>query len=144
MKLTAEQKKELGIEFDGDDVPETEIFKAAESLSAKVKEFDQVKFDELSAKAAAGDKLVEEKRTEVTRLAKIAELGAEEGDLAKVVAQQIENADVDTLVELESYYKQKVADRFPKKGRSSVEDSDKIESAGGVNQQMKVPAVGLH
>jgi hypothetical protein len=37
MKLTAEQKKELGIEFDGEDVPETEIFKAAESLAAKVK-----------------------------------------------------------------------------------------------------------
>jgi hypothetical protein len=31
MKLTAEQKKELGIEFDGEDVPETEILKAAES-----------------------------------------------------------------------------------------------------------------
>jgi hypothetical protein len=29
MKLTAEQKAELGIEFDGEDVPETEIHKAA-------------------------------------------------------------------------------------------------------------------
>lgn len=145
MKLTAEQKTELGIEFDGDEVPETEIFKAAESLSAKVKAFDQVKFDQLEVRAKAGDVLVEEKRTEVTRLAKIAELGAEDGDLDPVVIDTIKDADVAKLQQLGSYYQKKAADKFPNKGRSSEEGSDEIDAAGGVKQQKK-PAVkvGLH
>lgn len=145
MKLTAEQKAELGIEFDGDDVPETEILKAAESLSAKVKEFDQVKFDELSARAEAGDKLVEEKRAEVARLAKLAELGAEEGDLDPAIADTIKEAGVEKLQQLGTYYQKKAADKFPKVGRSSEEDSDAVDTAGGVKQQNK-PAtrVGLH
>ncbi|MEO8650507.1 MAG: hypothetical protein ABI539_15195, partial [Acidobacteriota bacterium] len=146
MKLTAEKKVELGIEFDGDDVPETEILKAAESLSAKVKSFDLVKFDELSKRAEAGDKFVEKQREEVTRLAKVAELGADDGDLDEVVSQQIESADFDTLTKLESYYKRKAAERFPESRRSSQEDPAKVEKAGGVEE--KKPAgtsrVGLH
>lgn len=144
MKLTAEKKAELGIEFDGDDVPETEILKAAESLSAKVKEFDQVKFDQLEERAKAGDALVEEKRTEVTRLAKLAELGAEEGELDAVVTDTIKEADVAKLQQLGSYYQKKAAEKFPN-GRSSQEDSDTVDTAGGAKQQTK-PAikVGLH
>ncbi|MGE0367213.1 MAG: hypothetical protein AB7Q00_15915 [Phycisphaerales bacterium] len=145
MKLTAEKKAELGIEFDGDDVPETEILKAAESLSAKVKEFDQVKFDELEKRAKAGDELVEKQRAEVTRLAKLAELGAEDGDLDEVVSQSIADADAGRLVKLEGYYKKKAAERFPKEGRSSQEGSQAVEAAGGANREAKpVPVVGLH
>lgn len=152
MRLTKEQKIELGIEFDGDDVPETEILKAAESLatanvvlSAKVEKFDQVKFDELTKRADAGDVLVEEKRADVTRLAKIAELGAETGDLDPVVSDAIKDADIAKLQQLSSYYQKKVGDKFPAGGRSSQEDSAAVDEAGGAKQQTK-PAtrVGLH
>jgi hypothetical protein len=153
MKLTAEKKAELGIEFDGDDVPETEILKAAESLAArsneltaKVSQFDQVKFEELSAKAAAGDKLVEEKRADVVRLAKIAELGAEEGDLDPAIADTIKEAGVEKLQQLGTYYQKKAADKFPTKGRSSLENDKEIDAAGGAgdkSQEEELPEAGL-
>lgn len=145
MKLTAEQKRELGIEFDGDEVPETEILKAAESLSAKVKTFDQIKFDELEKRAKAGDTLVEEKRADVSRLAKIAELGADEGELDPAVSDTIKEAGVEKLQQLGTYYQKKAAERFPKDGRSSQEDADAVDAAGSVNRQMKPTVkVGLH
>lgn len=148
MKLTAEQKAELGIEFDGEDVPETEIHKAATQMAAKLKPFegvDPANIAELQAKAASGEKFVEKQRTEVTRLAKLAELGAEAGDLPTVVDKQIKAADFDTLVELETYFKAKVAEKFPELSRSSLEDPKAIENAGGVNttQEATVPEVGL-
>lgn len=145
MKLTEQQKAELGIEFDGDDVPETEIFKAAQTLAAEVRNFDSVKITELEKKAAQVDTLMTEKRTEVTRLARLAELGAEEGELDEIVSQQIEDADADKLVKLEKYFQKKAAEKFPS-GRSSQEDSTKIENAGGVSQtaQTAVSPVGLH
>lgn len=145
MKLTAEKKAELGIEFDGDDVPETEILKAAESLAARVKDVDLVNMEELRKKAQAGEAFIAKQREEVTRLAKLAELGAEEGELDEVVSQQIAGADFDLLVKLEGYYKKKAADRFPKSGRSSQEGSEEIETAGRVKQEKTtVPTVGLH
>jgi hypothetical protein len=92
MKLTDEKKKELGIEFDGEDVPETVLLVAGESLAAKLAKFgdaDPDNLTELQAKAAAGDKYTELQRGEVTRLAKLAELGADSGDLPAVVDKQI-------------------------------------------------------
>lgn len=147
MRLTDEQKKELGIEFDGEDVPETEIHKAALVFAGQVKAFGEVKPEtvaELTTRAEAGDKYVGLQRVEVTRLAKLAELGAEAGELPNVVKQQIEAADFDTLVELETFYKAKVAAKFPKNGRSSREDSDPVDNAGGTSaQKTTVPKVGL-
>jgi hypothetical protein len=67
---------------------------------------------ELRTKADAGDKFIELQRDEVTRLAKLAELGADEGDLPSVITKQIEIADFDTLVELETYYEAKVRRSF--------------------------------
>lgn len=130
MKLTVEKKAELGIEFDGDDVPETEILKAAESLAGELAKVDQVNIAELTTRAEAGDKYVELQRTEVTRLATIAELGAEDGELPAVISKQLASADLDTLVELQEYYGQKVAERFPN-GRSSKEGSELIDAAAG-------------
>jgi hypothetical protein len=138
MKLSKEKKEELGIEFDGEDVPETEIFKAAESHAATVKAFGAVKPEEvenLRKRADAGDKYIELERSEVTRLAKLAELGADEGDLPAVVANQIKAADFDTLVELEKFYGDKVAKKFPNLSRSSKEDSLSVDAAGGVDKQ---------
>ena len=137
MKLTKEQKQKLGIEFDGDEVPESEIFKAAEALAAKNKSFDGVDLADLQAKAGQTEKLLTAKRAEVSRLAKLAELGAEEGELDEVVSMQIENADADTLVKLEGYYQKKASDRFPTMLRSSVESNDDVEKAGGVKKKTK-------
>ena len=148
MKLTAEQKAELGIEFDGDEVPETEIHRAPMTLAAKLKpfdEFDPANIAVLQAKAAAGEKFVERLRTEVTRKAKLAELGADEGDLEEVVSQAIADADFDRLEKLDAYYEKKVAERFPKVARSSHEDPKAVETAGGVDtaQETTVPEIEL-
>jgi hypothetical protein len=145
MKLTNEQKQELGIEFDGEDVPETEIFKAAQSLAAKTKQFDGVNIAELTEQAKAGVGFIAKQRAEVTRLAKLAELGSKEGELEEVVSQTIQSADFDRLVMLEKYYSKKVAERFPESARSSHEDPAAVEAAGGVKPNTTVPKkVGLH
>lgn len=136
MKLTKEQKAKLGIEFDGEDVPETELFKAAESLATK---FGDVNLADLQAKAKQVESLMTAKRAEVTTVAKLAELGANEGDLPGVLSKQIENADAETLIELYDYYSQKAADRFPAGGRSSVDSSLEVEKAGGVEANTPKP-----
>lgn len=139
MKLTKEQKSQLGIGFDGEDVPETEIFKAAETLAARNKEFDGVNLTELKAQAATAATLLSKQRTEVSRLAKLAELGAEAGELDEIVSTQIEKADADTLVKLETYYQKKAAERFPTMLRSSSESSLEVEAAGGVKKEADKP-----
>lgn len=152
MNLTQEQKAKLGIEFDGDDVPESLILKSAESaidsLNESIEAFGPTKPDEIATlrqQAAAGVKFIEKLRAEVIRLAKLAEFGGEEGELAGVITKQIAASDFDTLVELEDFYGKKAAEKFPKIARSSIEDNDAIDMAGGVNQQRATaPAIGLH
>lgn len=142
MKVTKEQLVKLGLEFDGDDVPEDAVLTAAEltidSLTETLAAFGETQPSEVEAlrvRAEAGDKFVEKQRVEVTRLARLAELGAESGELPGVISKQIAAADFDTLVELEGYYKQKSADMFPAGGRSSVEDADAINAAAGLQAQ---------
>jgi hypothetical protein len=69
----------------------------------RLKEFDGVNIAELQKKAAAADGYIEKQRAEVTRLAKLAELGADEGDLDEVITGVDHGADFDRLVKLESY-----------------------------------------
>lgn len=147
MKLTAEQKTKLGIESDGDEISETEIASAAERLADRLEsfgEFDPSKIAELTAAAEAGKAFIEKQRGGVVRLAKIAEISGDSEELPAVIAKQIAAADFETLVELEAYYTKKAVDKFPAGGRSSVETSDAVESAGGVKQQTSAPRVGLH
>lgn len=146
MKIPQEKRTELGIEFDGDDVPETEILKAAENLAAQLASANTENIQSLTAKAELAEKLLGEKRAEVVRLAKIAELGSDEGELDEVVKQTIEDAEYPRLEGLHKYYEKKAAGKFPSSGRSSMESREEVEAAGGVNQtQAKVPAVvGLH
>ena len=91
--------------------------------------------------------MIAEKRIEVTRLATLAEVGAETGTLNEVVAGMIEKADADELVKLQTYYRGKVAAKFPD-GKSSLENSEEIETAGGVKTETKqtktVNVRGLH
>lgn len=145
MKVTNEQKTSLGIASEGDDVPEGEILTKALELATANKAFEGVNLSELQAKAASADKFVEMQRTEVRRLARLAELGSEEGELDEFVSQQIEEADFDRLVKMQGYYEKKAADKFPS-GRSSQENSGEIETAGGIQtaSQSTVPSVGLH
>ncbi len=143
MKLSKEQKTSLGIEFDGEDVPEAELLKAAESLAAKVAD-QPADLEELKTQAAAGLKLVDEKRAEVLADAKVAELGAEDKDLDPVVAKTIEEADVTRLQELGAYYKKKIGEKFPQ-GRSSEEDSLEVDTAAGdAKAGKKLPKVSVH
>lgn len=144
MKIEKSKRTELGIEFDGDDVPESEIFKAAETLAAKTKEFDGVNLAELKSRAAQVEILLTAKRTEVTRLARLAELGSEEGELDEIITQQIAEADAEKLVKLENYYQKKAAERFPENGRSSQEKTDDVDAASGNGQQVEtVPVKGM-
>lgn len=133
MKLTKEQKARLGIEFDGEDVPDEQILAAVDQLAEKAGQVDTVNIAELQKKAEAGEAFIAKQRAEVTRLAKIAEFGAEDatGELEEVISQQIAAADFDTLVKLEGYYTKRVAEKFPKDGRSSLEDSDQVDDAAG-------------
>lgn len=138
MKLTKEQKAELGIEFDGDDVPESLLFKAATSFATQLK---GVNLAELQTQAAAGVTLLTEKRTEVTRIATIATLGAKEGELHAIVKQQIDKADATELVELKKYYEEIALEKFPNLYRSSQENSEEVETAGNVKPATKTKTV---
>lgn len=144
MKLSQEQKTQLGIEFDGEDVPETEILKAAENLAAANKSLQPANLAELQKQAAQAKTLLDAKRAEVTRLARLAELGGEEGELDEVVKMQIENADAETMVKLETYFGKKAAEKFPASGRSSMESSAEVEIAGGVKTALPEETVTVN
>jgi hypothetical protein len=110
----------------------------------KAKEFVDVNIAELQKKAAAADGYIEKQRAEVTRLAKLAELGAEEGELDEVITQSITDADFDRLVKLESYFKKKAGERFPETARSSQENTGAVEHAGGIStEEPTVSEVGV-
>ena len=133
MKVTDEQKTMLGITDEGDDVPEQTVLDAALAIAGKAQPSDPLAIAELSAKAKQGETLLAEKRKEVTRLATLAELGAEEGTLNEVLAETITNADASALVKLEGYYRGKVGNKLGV-GRSSIENSEEIELAGDMNK----------
>ena len=144
MKLTSELKAKLGIEFDGDEVPDEQVSAAIDSLSAKAGQVPD-NLTELNAQAEAGKKFIEKQRDEVTRLAKLAECDEGETELPSVIAEDIKAASFDRLVDLESFYDKKVAAKFGN-GRSSAEDSKKVEDAGGTSAEAKdadLPKVSL-
>jgi hypothetical protein len=150
MKLSQEQKTRLGIGFAGEEVPESEIFSAAESLAAdkdklatELAKHDPKRLESLEASAKVGETLIAEKRKEVTRLARLSELGADDEklELDEVVSMQIEGADADQLIKLEAYYQKKVSDKFPKGGRSSLEDNEAVDRAAGAVEAEALPEV---
>ncbi len=150
MKLTSEQKQKLGIEFDGEEVPATQIFQAAETLADRHAELarstEAQALAELTARAEAGDVLVEEKRKDTLRLARLADLGSETGSLNPVIEEMIAGADVAKLQQLHGYYGKKTAERFAAP-RGSMENSSEIDAAGNVagdtSQLERTPKVGV-
>jgi hypothetical protein len=98
VKLTAEQKKRLGLEaIEGDDVPEDVVLPALEKFTRE-------------AETAVG--LTRAARAECLKFAKLAELGAEDGELSKATEKVINAADGEDLAELTEEYRQRAEKRF--------------------------------
>lgn len=98
MKLTAEQKKRLGLEaIEGDDVEEPVVLEALEKFSRD---------------AETAVQLTQATRAECLKFAKLAELGAEEGQLSKATEKVINAASGEDLVELTEEYRQRAEKRF--------------------------------
>lgn len=143
MKLSNEQKTKLGIEFDGEDVPETEILAAAEQLAERLETAEGTDVAELQRRAELADTLLNEKRANVVRLAVLAELGAETGELDPAIAEPISEAGPERLDQLSAYYEKKAAERFAG-NRSSDPGSKAIENAGGVgSQEEELPEISV-
>jgi hypothetical protein len=133
VKLTAELKKMLGLtEHQGDDVAEATVLQAVPALAAR---------------AEAGDRVVTSQRTECLRVAKLAIVGAGEGDLPKALENQIKSASGEDLEGLITFYTQQAEQKFPQacqkcgakqvQGRSSVEERKEIEKASQTKQPRK-------
>jgi hypothetical protein len=127
VKLTAEQKQRLGIAAEGEEFPDAVVLGALEGLAAQ---------------AQAGSVLLGARRAECLRVATLATLGSEEGELTPALKNVIERSQGEDLEGLITMYSEQAADRFPttcqscqkpvKLTRSSVEGSAAVEQAGGV------------
>ena len=146
MKLTTEQKQTLGITTEGEDVPEQTVLDAALVLAEEKSKtgLSAKEIAALSEKAQLGEKLLTQKRQEVTRLAKVVELGKEDGDLSPIMKKVIENASADDLEELEADYRKKVDAKFAKP--SSLENHEEVDNAGGdkPSTAKKIDTSGMH
>ncbi len=138
MKLTKEELAALGFDEAVEDVTSEQLRDKAVELAAANSEFNEINITELQANAKAGKDFTEEKRAEVSRLAKLAELGADEGELSEVIADDIKDANYDRLAKLHTHYETKAAEKFPNISRSSLEDSSEVEKAGGVDADNQV------
>ena len=126
MKLTAEQKQALSITHEGDDVPEDLVSPG---------------LDKLISQAAQGTKLLDAARAEARRVAKLAILGSDEGELPKAIVNQINNADADAVTELTEFYTAQAAEKLPA-SRSSEEDTSALPKPQ--QQQLRISGVSLH
>jgi hypothetical protein len=130
VKLTAEQKAKLGISVEGEEVEDRLVLSAVDGLAAR---------------AAAGDTLTAARRAECLRVATLAECGNEEGaQLDPTLAKLINGAQGDDLEGLVTLYTKKAAAHFTAtcqkcgttglQARSSFENAEEMERAGGVKQ----------
>ncbi|HYG09846.1 MAG TPA: hypothetical protein VD835_07735 [Pyrinomonadaceae bacterium] len=127
VKLTAARKQTLGITAEGEDFPDEQVL---------------VIVDGLASQAAAGLVLLTARRAECLRVAKLATLGSEEGELTPALKNVIERSQGEDLEGLITMYTEQAADKFPttcqscqrpvKLTRSSVEGSGAVEQAGGI------------
>ena len=113
VKLNEAQKKMLGLQHTGADVPETDVLAALDWLGAQSVA--------QQATLAAADTIIAAQRAEVVRLATLAE--GVEGKLPEAVSLMIEHTPADKLAGLTSFYQEKAQAKFPAGGRSSKEDS---------------------
>lgn len=127
MKLTEQQKQALGITHEGDDVPENLVVPA---------------LDKLISQASQATTLMASARAETTRVARLAILGAEDGELPKAIVSQINNADAEGLTELTEFYTKQAAEKFPASSRSSEEDISALPKPQ--QQQLVMSGVSLH
>ncbi|HMV51304.1 MAG TPA: hypothetical protein PLD20_00945 [Blastocatellia bacterium] len=111
VKLTAEQKKILGLESQAaDDVPDAVVLAAIERFAPQV---------------TASQAIIAAERAEVLRLATLAEVGAE-GKLPEALAGIIQQADAGQLPSLKQMYAAKAETRFGV-GKDGIGRSSKEE-----------------
>ena len=132
MKLTADQKLKLGITSEDDDVPESEILKAALNWAESKPILSATDVLALKDSAKIGETLLQEKRDEVTRLAKLDELGEKEGELSSIMQSVISNANVEELSEFEKELNAKLSAKYGS-GRSSKANGKDVNKAGGID-----------
>ncbi|MCU0238512.1 MAG: hypothetical protein MUC29_03650 [Pyrinomonadaceae bacterium] len=133
MKLTPEDMQKLG--FDSEEVSEAHLLGKALELSNTSLTATELK--SLNENAEAGKILLNAKREEVTRLAKLFELGDKTGDISAMTKKVIDLANAEELVELEKDYNEKLSAKFGT-GQSSVVDGKKVDNAGDVNTDKKI------
>lgn len=119
VKLTAEQKKVLGLaENAPDEVPEAQVIEGL--------------FKQVAAQAGtleAANAVIATERAEVVRLATLAELGSAEGQLPEVLAKVIANAAPADLAGFKQLYGEKAQAKVGA-GRSSVEPDHGFKGQG--------------
>jgi hypothetical protein len=138
VKVTDARKLTLGITHEGEDVPDEIVLSRAETLAAE---------------ASVGAALTSSMRTECLRLAKLAELGNEEGTLPDALTGTINDASGARLDGLTQMYRERAEQRFPQTcqscgsqnvaGRSSVEDRTGQPNAGATTPAKPLP-VSIH
>jgi hypothetical protein len=130
VKLTAEQKKKLGLEaITGDDVDEGIVLGAVESLSAR---------------AEAGDTLLDGARAEALRVATLAEAGTD-GTLPAPIATIIAKAGASELPGLTQMYAEKAEAKFKPTcqacGSTNVSGRSSVETPGEETQDYAAPSM---
>lgn len=114
VKLTAELKKILGLEsYTAEDVPETVLLTAVEGFAPRL---------------AVAEQIIAAERTEVVRLATLAEVGAE-GQLPEALAAIIQQAPADQLTKLKDMYAKKAEARFGADGNGIARSSQQAPIA---------------
>jgi hypothetical protein len=142
MKLTAEQKTSLGITAEGDEVSESAVLDAALKIAETKSTLSPKEILELNEKATTGEKLLAAKREDVIKQATLHELGSSEGELSVITKKVIESASVEELLELEADFGKKLAAKFGN-GRSSKENAEAVETAGGIQKNTQVKETNL-
>jgi hypothetical protein len=129
VKLSAEQKKKLGLEaHEGEDVPDSIVLS---------------KLEELAAAAEAGETLMGEARAECLRVATLAEADAE-GTLPVALADIINKASASQLVDLTKLYTEKAAAKFKSTcqdcGSTNVSGRSSVETPSDETLENRAPA----
>ncbi len=139
MKLTNEQKLALGITTDGEEISESAVLEAALKIAANKSTLSAKEILELNQKATVGETLLKAKRESVAGQARLHELGSETGELSVISQKVVDSATADELLELEADFTTKLAAKYGS-GRKSVENSEQVEAAGGVEKTNQRPA----
>ncbi len=137
VKLSAEQKKKLGLEaHEGDDVPDAIVIGAAEGFATRATE-----------NATELDSLLGAARAECLRVATLAE-GDKEGTLPEAIGDMINGASAKQLTGLTKMYAEKAAAKFDSTcqhcgTKQTVEGRSSVENPAVHQQEARVVDTGI-